>query len=177
MIFRKLFLIVNIVLVAASTSFSQTSNSSIGLEIGKQAPEIRLPDPNGDTIGLTSLKGKIVLIDFWASWCAPCVQEQPQLKLLYDQYEHMAFTNANGFVIYGVSLDSKKADWTNAIKRLQIEWPQVSDLKFWNSGAASLYKLEGLPANFLIDSHGIIIAKDLHGEELSTELLKLSKKQ
>ena len=174
---KRIILAVTILFVFGLTSFSQAINSNVGLEIGNQAPDIRLPSPDGDTIRLASLKGKIVLIDFWASWCAPCVQEQPQLKLLYSQYKNRSFINADGFTIYGVSLDSKKNDWVNAIQKLKIEWPQVSDLKFWNSAAASLYKLEGIPANFLIDGNGVIIAKDIHDEVLSAELAKLLKNQ
>lgn len=159
--------------LVSSQSLSQSGNSNIGLEISNKAPEIKLPNPDGDTIALSSLKGKIVLIDFWASWCAPCLKEQPELKSLYKKFKGSVFKNANGFSIYGVSLDSKKEEWTNAIKKFKMDWTQVSDLKFWNSGAAHLYNVGEIPYNLLIDGNGIIIARNLHGKDLYQALSQL----
>jgi len=147
----------------------------VGLQIGDRAPEIRLPSPAGDTIALSSTAGKLVLIDFWATWCAPCVNEQPELVQLYKKYKDAKFTNGDGFEIFGVSLDTKKSSWENIIEKAGISWPQVSDLKFWSSPVASLYEIQELPYNLLIDGKGVIVAANLHGEELEEALEKYRK--
>ena len=169
----KLIFTISILLcLVTSQSLSQPGISAIGLEVGNKAPEIKLPDPEGDTIALSSLRGKIVLIDFWANWCAPCLKEQPELISLYQKYRQSDFINATGFAIYGVSLDSKNEEWVNTIKKFKMDWAQVSDLKFWNSGVARLYNIEEIPYNLLIDGNGIIVARNLHGKELNDELSK-----
>lgn len=105
-----------------------------------------------------------MLIDFWATWCAPCVKEQPELKALYEKYANSV---KNGkFEILGVSLDKSKENWQKTIERFKIDWLQVSDLKFWKSPVAKDYGIEGLPFNVLIDEQGKIIAINLHGKEL-----------
>lgn len=159
-----------IILFAVIFISPEVSAQSTGTDIGNKAPEIRLPSPQGDTIALSSLKGKVVLIDFWASWCAPCVNEQPELGKLYKEYKDASFSIGKGFEIYGVSLDSKKANWEGMISKAGINWIQVSDLKFWSSPVARLYNIEELPFNLLIDGNGIIFAKNLHGEELEKVL-------
>ncbi|MFA6084200.1 TlpA family protein disulfide reductase [Mucilaginibacter sp.] len=170
---HKLFFAGFLLIAVAATASAQSSKPVHGTKPGNAAPEIRLPGPKGDTISLSSKKGKIVLIDFWASWCAPCVGEQPELAVLYRKYRHTAFKGAMGFEIFGVSLDSKKAEWVNAINKLGITWTQVSDLKFWNSGAAKSYQIESLPYNVLINGNGTVIATDLHGTDLEKMLLKI----
>jgi len=140
-------------------------NAAVG--IGNAAPEIALPNPEGDTISLSSLKGKYVLVDFWASWCRPCRIENPNLVKNYNKYHD------KGFEIYQVSLDKKKDSWTDAIKKDQLDWVHVSDLKFWNSSAAQLYKVQSIPASFLLDKNGKIIAKNLRGDLLEAKLSEL----
>ncbi|SKC19956.1 MULTISPECIES: TlpA family protein disulfide reductase [Dyadobacter] len=135
------------------------------LKIGSQAPEITLPSITGEQKSLSSMKGNLVLIDFWASWCAPCIQEQPELKRLYAKY-HRPGSQSKNFEIFAVSLDSKRDAWQRAITKLGLPWTQVSDLKFWASPVAKTYQLEGIPFNAIIDEKGSIIALNLHGKEL-----------
>lgn len=153
-------------------SFSRVSAQSAVLEIGNKSPEISLPSPKGDTIRLSSFKGKMVLIDFWATWCAPCVQEQSDLKRLYARYKNSRFTNGNGFEIFGVSLDAKKPDWEDFVRKQSINWTQVSDLKFWRSPVAKTYNIQELPYNLLIDANGVILGKNLHGADLENGIAK-----
>ncbi|MFW6328017.1 MAG: redoxin domain-containing protein [Bacteroidota bacterium] len=132
--------------------------------IGVTAPEIALPSPKGDTVLLSSLRGKYVLVDFWASWCEPCREENPNLVKNYWRYKN------RGFEIYQVSLDKNREAWINAIRKDKLYWTQVSDLMFWSSPVVPLYHVEGIPANFLLDTEGKIIAKNLMGEDLTNKL-------
>ncbi|OGU14710.1 MAG: hypothetical protein A2X61_13695 [Ignavibacteria bacterium GWB2_35_12] len=166
---KKIILIATILCLHLSLVFSQSQD----LNIGTIAPDIRLPNLKGDTVTLSSLRGKIVLIDFWASWCAPCLKEQPKLAELYKKYKDSVFTVGKGFEIYGVSLDSKKTSWKSIIKKMNINWTQVSDLKFWVSPVTKKYNLQGLPFNVLIDGNGVIIAKNLHGVKLEQAIDKI----
>ena len=165
---RTVFIAVIFFYSHLTASFAQP----LGTETGNKAPEIRLPALSGDTIALSTLKGKLVLIDFWATWCAPCVKEQPELAQLYKKYKDVEFSNGKGFEIYGVSMDSKKTNWQDFINKHGIDWIQVSDLKFWSSPVAKLYNLQELPFNLLIDGKGLILAKNLHGDALDKELTK-----
>ncbi len=140
-------------------------NEAIGL--GMLAPEIELPTPQGDTLTLSSFKGKYVLLDFWASWCRPCRVENPHLVKVYHKYQD------KGFEIFQVSLDKKQESWVEAIEKDSLNWPQVSDLKYWNSEAAKLYKVQSIPANFLIDRTGRIVAKNLRGDALEAKLSEI----
>jgi thiol-disulfide isomerase/thioredoxin len=137
---------------------------------GATAPDISLPNPEGIEISLSSLKGNYVLLDFWASWCPPCRSENPNLLKIYKKY-HSA-----GFEIFQVSLDKTKAAWVYAIREDHLSWINVSDLKFWNSVVVPLYNIESIPANFLLDRNGRIIAKNLMGDDLSKKLEEIYRK-
>ena len=121
------------------------------LKEGDKAPEIVLLNLEGKEVKLSDFKGKTVLIDFWASWCAPCRKSNPKLEKMYQEYK------SKGFEIIGVSLDSKKTSWENAVKKDKLSFTQVNDTDFWNAKSAQDYNVEALPASFLIDKNGVII--------------------
>ena len=130
----------------------------LGIEIGSKAPEIALSDLNGKIIKLSSLKGKVVLIDFWASWCRPCRAENPNVVRLYKKYKNKNFT------IFSISLDQDKNKWIDAINQDKLSWPNhVSELSGWRSTSATKYGVSSIPKTFLIDKNGIIIGYDLRG--------------
>lgn len=142
--------------------------ASIGaLEIGGLAPEIELFSPAGDKIKLSSLRGKVVLIDFWASWCRPCRAENPNVVKVYNQYHD------RGFEVFSVSLDNTADRWKQAIQQDGLTWTHVSDLKGWKSSAAALYEVSGIPKTFLLDANGRILAKDLRGPALEAKLAEI----
>ncbi|TFV97386.1 AhpC/TSA family protein [Algoriphagus kandeliae] len=137
------------------------------LAIGAVAPEIALPGPDGEIKKLSDLRGNYVLIDFWAAWCKPCRAENPNVVRLYKEY------NSKGFEVFGVSLDRDRDDWVQAIADDQLEWTQVSDLQYFNSEAAQTYQIQAIPATYMIDPEGKIIAKDLRGPTLERKLQEL----
>jgi thiol-disulfide isomerase/thioredoxin len=138
--------------------------------IGSLAPEIELPDPDGTIRKLSSLKGKVVLIDFWASWCGPCRKENPNVVAIYSKYHD------KGFEVYSVSLDKDRSGWLAAIAKDNLTWPNhVSDLKYWKSVGAAAYGVTSIPFTVLIDKKGKIVAKKLRGEDLENKVKELCK--
>lgn len=138
------------------------------IKVGAVAPDIDLPNPEGKNIKLSSLRGNVVLIDFWASWCGPCRAEMPNVVAAYNKY------NKKGFTVYSVSLDKTKDAWVNSIAGLKMPWTNhVSDLKFWDCEPAKAYGVNGIPATFLLDKNGVIVATNLRGAALEAKLAEL----
>ena len=161
---------------AAGISAEMSNKIKTGTDIGERAPELVFKSPSGEKIALSSLRGKMVLIDFWASWCPPCRAENPTLVRIYKEFKDKTFQDGDGFTIYSVSLDRSKENWVAAIKKDGLEWgSHVSDLKWWESVPAAIYGVTQVPSNFLINGDGIIIAKDLHGNFLADKLNALLK--
>jgi peroxiredoxin len=150
------------------TYFESTESASTNPGERMEAPEIALPSPEGDTIKLTSTRGSYVLLDFWASWCGPCREESPNLVKAWNLYHN------KGFQIYQVSLDKTKEAWIKGIQDDGLEkWIHVSDVSYWQSNVVPLYKIKSIPANYLLDKEGRIIATDLRGDALQRKLAEL----
>ena len=137
------------------------------VKVDQIAPEISLPGVNDSPVKLSSFKGKVVLIDFWASWCGPCRAAIPSVIKLYDKYK------AKGFEVFGVSIDSKKKDWLKAIAQDKITYPQVNDKAGWYSKTTEVYGVNAIPNTFLLDKTGKIVAIDLDGEQLENKIKAL----
>lgn len=142
-------------------------SSMANLNVGSQAPEIVMNTPSGESFALSSLRGKYVLIDFWASWCQPCRMENPNVVRVYNNYKN------KGFDILSVSLDKTKEAWEKAIEEDGLRWNHVSDLGFWQSAIVPVYNINSIPMTFLVDPNGVIIAKNLRGEALENKLAEL----
>jgi thiol-disulfide isomerase/thioredoxin len=150
------------------SAYNEYLNAGANPAQGPVAPEISMKDPNGKVLKLSSLRGKIVLIDFWASWCGPCRRESPNVVKLYKQYKD------KGFTVFSVSLDDDAAAWKKAIAADGLIWPNhVSDLKGWETPMVQTYGISGIPHTVLIDKQGKIIATGLRGESLEQKLKEL----
>lgn len=144
--------------------FAEQVDRNRGIDIGAAAPEIYLPNTTGAATSLSSLKGKLVLVDFWASWCGPCRKENPNVVKAYNAYKD------KGFTVFSVSIDHKKADWLEAIKKDKLTWTHVSDLIGWNSPIVQVYKFTSIPTTYLIGRDGKVLAKNLRGPKLEEKI-------
>jgi peroxiredoxin len=158
----------NAIIVFTSVLLAQVSFGQVKLD--QQAPEISLPDLNGKTINLSTLKGKVVLLDFWASWCLPCRKNNPSLVKLYEKFKEQ------GFEVYSVSLDSKEKDWKKAVEQDNLKWPlNVYDKKGWYAKSTYDYGVDSIPLNFLIDKEGKIKGINIPHNDLESKIDQLLK--
>lgn len=154
----------------AYKSLESVLKAANAVEVGKKAPDFSAPSPEGKTVSLKESLGKVTIIDFWASWCGPCRMENPNVVALYNEL------HAKGLNIIGVSLDKDEAKWKEAIAKDGLTWNHVSNLMFWQDPIAEMYNVKAIPATFILDANGVIVAKDLRGEELRTKVEELLNK-
>jgi peroxiredoxin len=141
--------------------------SAAKIEVGSKAPDFAANNPEGKKISLAESLGKVTIIDFWASWCGPCRAENPNVVALYKEL------HAKGLNIIGISLDKDAAKWKEAIAKDGLVWPQISNLKYWSEPIAKQYNIESIPATFILDANGTVVAKDLRGAELKAKVTEL----
>lgn len=167
---KKLTLLFAVIIAFSVSAFAQ---QKIGTGIGNKAPELIGQTPTGETIKLSDTKGKLVLLDFWAGWCGPCRRENPNVVSAYNEFKNKKFTNGDSFTVFSVSLDRTADQWNKAIKDDKLTWPyHISDLKYWSSKHAAIYGVRSIPASYLINGDGVIIARNLRGPALEAALEK-----
>ncbi|NCA83973.1 MAG: TlpA family protein disulfide reductase [Clostridia bacterium] len=176
----KKYFIATTILISGLITFSlpvpAQTQAATGVEIGNTLPDITLNDLDGNPRSISQLRGNVVFVDFWASWCRPCRRENPVVVQTYTDYHNKKFKDATGFRIYSISFDKTHDDWSKAVEADGLLWDeQVSDLQGWRSVAAKKYNVRAIPMNFLIDQNGVIIAKNLRGDQLAEHLRKLVK--
>ena len=174
----KLRFSISIILIflLAANVFGQKENLE-GIEIGTKAPEISLATVDGEMMKLSQLQGKLVLINFWASWCAPCRKKSPDLRAIFNEYQDADFEDGEkGFEIFNVSLDKNEIGWKNSIRNDSVgDFINVGDMKGWNCTAAKTYNIRRIPTSLLLDGTGKIIAINLHTRDLEKKLKRMEK--
>ncbi len=171
---KRITLTIAVAFIAITLAFGQ----KVGTGIGDKAPEISLPDDHGNIVNLSDLKGKYVLIDFWASWCGPCRKENPNIVKAYTEYSDAKFKDGEGFEVMGVSIDMKTELWKKAIIADELTYKyHLIDSTGWSSPYIKAYNITGVPTSYLIDGNGIIIDKNLRGDALHFRLKKLKRRK
>jgi thiol-disulfide isomerase/thioredoxin len=171
---KNLALFIFAVVLGTGISFAQ--ETKIGINIGNKAPELIGKSVDGSAMKLSATKGKLVLLDFWASWCGPCRRENPTVVQAYQKFKDKKFENGDGFTVFSVSLDRTETAWEKAIADDKLVWPyHISDLQYWQSKHAAVYRVRSIPTNFLINEDGVIVDRNLRGPALEAALSKYLK--